>query len=197
MAAAKRKYNRLNEAQWAEAIGLFEAGAASANRLAEMFNVSRHTMSAGLKKRGAEKGKTAPSFAAEVAKDISHEVHGSAQEHAQKVRAVQEQHFETASEVHQKAAQALDFDPNDAGSSMRAKSTLIALEAGMKTLERAYAAQARVLGIRDNDTAMSELPDLVFRIVSDEEIRTMTEKNIAELGSAEIDHKDDAVVEFE
>ena len=176
MTTPKRKYVHLTEDRWHEAIALYEAGAGSVRSLSEMFGVSRHTMQAGLKKRGAVKGLTAAEHAKEVAAKVAVECLGEPETHAERIRRARDRYLELADKIQGQVAKAVSFNPKSISAAMEARAALQALDIGMKTIERTYNAQAKVLGINENYVEEENLPELVFRIVRDEDIKEMREQ---------------------
>ena len=178
MSKEPRSYVRLDEGQWSEAAALFEAGAANVAALADLFKVSRHTMAAGLKKRGIIRGRTLSEHAKRVAEETATAALGDPGDHAKQAKQAKARHLRLAGEVQDKVATALHFDPDNAMAVMRAKGSMSILDLGMKTLDRAFAAQARILGIHLPEDAVLEMPELVFRVVNDNTIRDSVDQRM-------------------
>jgi AcrR family transcriptional regulator len=171
----KRKHVHLTASQWGEAAGLYESGGATLDQLARMYGVAKRTIQRRFKSDGVVKGRKGREVAVEAAKRVAADAALTPDDLACLIRREKNRSLEINENIREQIIETINHDPEDIGATMRANARLRNLDLATKALGRVHADQRRLLGM-DNEAAIDgELPELVFRIVSDEDIRAETE----------------------
>ena len=185
----RRRYTHLNDAQKAEAITLWQTGAATLSDLSVRFKKSEETFSRLFKKLGVKKGEKAEEHSKEVAKEVEKSIVDDAGELAKRIREVKEDYFMMTRALRRLIWNELVKVNKDKKEVEVVFSNLKALEKAAQALritrEEAYV----VLGIANGEeTDPDDVPELHVKELTDEDIAKIQES--AMLGGDDDDDLD-------
>lgn len=187
MAAGKRKYVRLSPAQWAEVDAIWELGDATLSELAERFGVSTRALQAHFEKNGIVKGSKGREWAAEIKAEIFTR---SLDSKGDIVRLANETHrrtFLNASTVEDMLNKQLEHLAANPAEAYRTAAVVKTLSLAAQAMERLHSLKSAALGIDKDDRMGEELPGLVIRDLTPEEIHHLRRKHREEYGIVELD----------
>jgi hypothetical protein len=160
MTRPKRKYNRLAPSDWAEICALWEIGDVTLPDLAERYSVHTRTLQAHFTKHKVEKGSKAAALAISVKEEIYSSGLGDKDLTIQRAR-----------ETREKAT--LDAMQKDPSKMLGLTSKLKALALAAAGLERIHGLKFRALGLDKDLPIHDEMPVLIIRDLSDDEIKVL------------------------
>ena len=169
---AKRTYNRLSPAVWAEIRALWETGESTLEELALRYSVTTRALQSHFHKNDTKKGAKAMIIAAKVKEAVFAD---SFEDHETKIAKGRENRaadFANASKIESLIMAQVDEAQKDPAAAFRASAVIKTLSLAAQALERTTAMKWRSLGLdRVQDT--SELPEI--------HIVNLTEDDIQEL----------------
>ncbi|GJD31901.1 hypothetical protein PMNALOAF_3165 [Methylobacterium adhaesivum] len=173
---AKRRYTRLNEAEWAEAEAVWASGAASLPELSHRFGTSERGLQARFARRGIEKGQAAKALAAQVVARVAEEQAAQVGTLAERATTIREATYAHAVKVEGMIVARLDAAAADPAQTFAAAAAIKMLTNAASALERLHSLKRSALGISDDDVNDDEIPVLVIRDMTDTEIEDMRNK---------------------
>ena len=176
MASRKRKYVRLQPSTWAEIDALWEIGDETLMDLAERYGVNTRTLQAHFAKSKVEKGSKAAAIAASVKAEVFGKGLGDQDLTIQRARDTREAAYNHAVVVEDLMAGIIDTigkDPSKWGAASAVKTLALAAT----TFNRTHGLKQRALGLDKNSVLGEELPVLIFRDLSEEEIQAHQESD--------------------
>jgi len=175
----------LTPAEWAEVVTLWELGKVTLSDLSDKFKISPAGLSKGLKKRGAVKGSRAREVSEAVAKTVlketAEEALTAAEERQAKINETRKSHYDYAKMLSQQIVGRL-------AKAQQEKRPFETEIGNIKTLRLAAQGLATLrqerFAILDADKALDqdELPELVIRDLTDDEITKLRNVDTADDG---------------
>ena len=173
MTRPKRKYNRLAPSAWAEICALWEIGDVTLPDLAERYSVHTRTLQAHFTKHKVEKGSKAAALAISVKEEIYSSGLGDKDLTIQRARETREKAYKNANAVEGLIMATLDAMQKDPSKMLGLTSKLKALALAAAGLERIHGLKFRALGLDKDLPIQDEMPVLIFRDLSDGEIKEL------------------------
>lgn len=184
-----RKYVRLTPAIWAEIRAHWETGEATLDELAARFGVSTRGLQSHFKKHATVKGAKAKAIAASVTEEIFSGAFEDRDVRVAKGRETRERAFKNASQIEIAVMTQVTEAQKGGSESLRAATVLKALALAATSLQRIQQIKWEALGLGAEE--VDELPEIVIRDLTDEEVRKMRENG----GRSEGDDDYDGVLE--
>jgi hypothetical protein len=175
-----RKYNKLNETQWAEARTLWESGEPTLNDLADHFGVTTRTLQAHFHKHATVKGAKAPEIAIRVHDAVIEDAIGDLAERQRLGKQARARTVANMRAIESLAMQQIETMRSDPATTVRASATLRALALAAQVIERAQSTTWTALGIERSDQT-EELPRIVVECLSDQQIREWRDRSDVDL----------------
>lgn len=172
----KRRYTRLNEAEWAEAEAAWASGAVSLPELSHRFGTTERGLQARFARRGIEKGEAAKALAAQVIARVAEEQVSQVSTLAERAATIREVTYANAAKVERAIMDRLDAAAADPAQTFAAAAAIKMLTNAASALERLHSLKRSALGISDDDVNDDEIPVLVIRDMTDREIEDMRNK---------------------
>ncbi|MGF7163426.1 hypothetical protein FHS85_005089 [Rhodoligotrophos appendicifer] len=195
-----RKYVRLSLIQWAQVRARWEAGENTLEELSAEFSVSRRAVQAHLSKHGVVKGAAAAEIAASVREEVFSECLDNHDLTLSRARSTREAAYAHALTIENLIMTQLKLasDPSQVARASAGVRMLVSAAAG---LERLHELKYRALGLEKADHLQDQLPEIIIRDLSQEEI---TELQAAEEGDDDLESglveplcsEDDVIVEL-
>ena len=207
MTCKKRHYTRLSPSTWTEICGLWEVGDVTLPELAERYSVNARTLQAQFAKRKVIKGSKAAELAAVVMKEVVKGELGDKDTITHRARETREAAYINATIVEQLVMAQLALAQKDPTHAHKAATAMKTLSLAAATLERTQTVKWHALGLDHENALPDELPELIIRDLSKEELTAFQARNefdedsdlgipIAPAGiGSEIDESDDIIVE--
>jgi|tagenome__1003787_1003787.scaffolds.fasta_scaffold20745450_2 hypothetical protein len=175
--ATKRKYVRVDPSTWSEIEALWEAGDVTLQDLEGRFGVSRRALQAHFSKRDLTKGSKAAQIVAAVKEKVFSDTLPDVDETTVRAKATREAAYRNAVIVEDLIMAQLSAAQKDPSQALKAASAIKALSLAAAGLERIHELKWKALGL-DKESALSdELPILIIKDLSEEEIATMRERS--------------------
>lgn len=184
MTRPKRKYVRLTPSAWAEIDALWEIGDATLPDLAERYCVNTRTLQAHFAKHKVEKGCKAAALAASVKAEVFGTGLGDMDLTVQRARDTREAAYNQALVVESLIMGVLETMQKDPSKSIGSTSALKALALAAASFDRTHGLKLRALGLDKDSVLSEELPVLIFRDLTDEEIKARQEADDEDEGEA-------------
>ena len=173
MTRPKRKYNRLLPSTWAEICALWEIGDITLSDLAERYSVHTRTLQTYFAKHKVEKGSKAAALAISVKEEIYATGLGDKDLTIQRARETREKAYKNANAVEGLIMATLDAMQKDPSKMLGLTSKLKALALAAAGLERIHGLKFRALGLDKDLPIHDEMPVLIIRDLSDDEIKEL------------------------
>lgn len=173
MTSPKRQYNRLATSTWAEICALWEIGDVTLVELAERYSVSTRTLQTHFAKHKVEKGSKAAALATSVKKEIYDFGLGDKDLTIERARETREKAYKNACAVEDQIMGTVDAMGNASSKTLGLTSKLKALALAAAGLERIHGLKFRALGLDNDLPIQDEMPVLIFRDLSDDEIKAL------------------------
>lgn len=177
---------RLAAAQWAEAVALWELGEASLTELSDRYGLARETFSRKFKKLGIVKGSRAAEQADMVRQEIVKSSITDATILAERARATKEEHYGWASTMARLAMLHITRARNENRSEATASPALKAINTTMDILKKAREERWKCLGLDDETFLPEDLPDLVVRELTAQDIEDMRKRGFGDISDADL-----------
>ena len=177
MTHPKRKYVRLSPSVWAEICALWEVGDVTLPDLAECYSVHTRTLQAYFAKHKIIKGSKAAALATSVKEEIYSNGLGDRDLTIQRARETREAAYKNASMVEGLIVGTLNAMQKDPSKTLGLTSKLKALALAAAGLERLHDLKFRALGLDKDLPIHEEMPVLIFRDLSDEEITALQQED--------------------
>ncbi len=171
MTRSKRHYNRLAPSTWAEICAFWEIGDVTLPDLAERYSVNTRTLQAHFAKHKITKGAKAAALAISVKAEIYSTSLGDKDLTIQRARETREKAYKNANAVEGLIMATLDAMQKDPSKMLGLTSKLKALALAAAGLERIHGLKFRALGLDKDLPIQDEMPVLIFRDLSDGEIK--------------------------
>jgi hypothetical protein len=180
MTSPKRKYVRLSPSKWAELRAYWESGDYGLAELSDKYGVSQRAIQTHLKKLGSAKGLKAAEMAVVVRKEVFEEVLGHPDALVSRAKETREAAYTNAATVESLVMAQLELAQKDPTQAFKAATALKMLSLAAGVLERVQGVKLRALGL-DKESALSdEMPMLIMRDLSKEEIEGLRERDEAD-----------------
>jgi hypothetical protein len=166
----KRKYRRLSESEWAEARALWEVGDSSLEELSAHFGVSKRTLQFHFSKHGLAKGSKARELTAAVEKEVFRRELTDKDLLVEWARDIKERTYANAQVIENLVMAQLDLAQKDPSQAYKASSAMKILSLAASTLERTHQLKKTALGLDKDPAIAEELPVLIFRDLSKEDL---------------------------
>ncbi|MGW5959350.1 hypothetical protein [Methylorubrum thiocyanatum] len=174
--SAKRRYVKLNEAEWAEAEAAWTSGSASLPELAHRFGATERALQAHFAKRGLEKGQAAKALAATVVARVKKEQEAQADTTTERALTIREATYSYATKIERMIVERLDAAAADPDQVYAAAASVKMLTNAAAALERLHTLKRNALGITDEDMNADEVPVLVIKNLSDIEVASIRQR---------------------
>lgn len=183
--AAKRRYTKLTEAEWAEAEAAWASGSATLPELAHRTGVTERGLQARFARRGLQKGEAAKAIAAQVVARVKEQEAARVDTLVERAAAIRETAYANAVKVERMIVDRLDAAAADPSQTFAASAAIKMMVAASAALERLHTLKRSALGISDDDVNDDEVPVLVVRDLTDAETDAIRAKQ---------DEEDDAYI---
>lgn len=177
MTRKKRKYIRLSPSTWTEIRGLWEVGDVTLPELAERYSVNTRTLQAQFAKRKVIKGSKAAELAAVVMKEVVKRELGDKDTIAHRARETREAAYINAIIVEGLVMAQLALAQKDPAHAHKAATAMKTLSLAAATMERTQTVKWRALGLDHENAVGEEMPELIFRDLSKEELTALQERD--------------------
>jgi hypothetical protein len=169
----KRKYQRLTPSTWAEICAEWEIGDVTLDELSGRFSVNTRTLQAHFSKHAVVKGSKAAQLASSVKEELFKLELNGKDDLTHRARETREAAYKNAVTVETLIMAQLDLAQKDPSQAFRAASAVKLLSLAAAGLERLHSLKWSALGL-DRDAGISnEMPVLIFRDLSDQEIKAI------------------------
>ncbi|KAA5604422.1 hypothetical protein F1188_16315 [Roseospira marina] len=173
----KKTGRKLTPAQWALAVEKWELGAVRLADLSAEFGISETALSLGLKSRGATKGRRAAEHARSVSEAVSEAVRETAVKDAldgaelrkKRINDTKKEHYEWSAALSKLAMSRVLKAQKDGTPLSDAEGDLKAIRNAMEIIARGRQERWEILDV-PSDIDMAELPELVIRDLTDNEV---------------------------
>lgn len=184
----------MNPTRWAEAEGLWETGEFSLDQLSGRFGVRRETLSRHFTKRGVRKGsKSAAAQVRAAAVDAAIDVNSA----AFRAKETKEDHYRWSKALSHLTMKIIT-EQVKAGESLGAKlMDLKTVDMAQRILTSACDNRYKVLGLDNNDALGDELPELVFREFTGDEVDLIRNRQVEEEEEGALTPEELALIESE
>jgi hypothetical protein len=152
--------NFMRPSEWAEAMGLWEAGDMSLPQLARHMGVSPQALATGLRHRNCERGSRRASNAEAIRQEISRQSLGDTTVLGQRIRETKDQHFEWAAIVARLVMQEVAKAKQENRPMSSIYDNLKSLKLTAETLRIVREEKWKLLGLEDGVISDDELPKL-------------------------------------
>ncbi len=170
---AKRKYQRLTPSTWAEICAAWEIGDVTLDELSDRFGVNTRTLQAHFSKHAVVKGSKAAELASSVKEELFKQELEGKDDLTHRARETREAAYKNAVTVEALIMAQLELAQRDPSQAFKAASAVKLLSLAAAGLERLHSLKWSALGL-DRDAGISnEMPVLIFRDLSDEEIKVI------------------------
>jgi hypothetical protein len=167
---AKRRYNRLSPAVWAEIRALWETGEPTLDELALRYSVTTRALQSHFHKNDTIKGGKAMVIAADVKEAVFADSFEDRETKIAKGREIRATDFANASKIESLIMAQVEEAQKDPSAAFRASAAIKALALAAQALERTTAMKWRSLGLdRVQDT--DELPEIHIVNLTEDDIR--------------------------
>ncbi len=185
---SKRKYTKLSSGAWAEVEGLWQSGEATLAELSETFGPSARALQNRFAKVGITKGEKAAALATAVRQEVEL---ASPDQLVERAKDIRERSYLNALTVENLVMAQLQLAEHDPSLVLRAGAAIKMLSLAAASLERLHTLKKSALGLDRDSGIADELPQIVIRDLTDEEMTSMRESAKAE------DEPDDLPSEIE
>lgn len=171
--AERRKYTRLSESAWAEARALWEVGDSSLEELSAHFAISTRALQLHFAKHGVKKGARARTLAAAVETEIFRRELSDKELLIERAKETKELAYANAQVVERLVMAQLKMAQENPSEAFKAGTALKMLSLASATLERLHGLKRIALGLDKENVIAEELPQLIFRDLSKEELEAI------------------------
>lgn len=207
--SSESKKRRMTPAQWAEARAMWASGEFTAEQIGEKFGVARETLSRRFKKDGVKKGQSAIDKRVEA--EIIEKATQNVDKWAERAEQARESFYKTYEMLHKMTVKTIGDAHRGAGL-FSAQPDLKALQMASSVMDRVRVNQWAVLGLDKESLDDEEIPELLIRELTPDEVQrlkvmqnSVNEDEEIEIGDADPyledlgddDEIDDLVVEGE
>lgn len=176
----KRKYTRVTLSEWAEIEALWQAGEVTLAELSERFGPSPRALQNHFSKASITKGEKAAAMAAAVREEILKEELNDKDLLVQRAKSIRERAFQNANIVEDLIMGQLALAQRDPSQILKAGAALKMLSLAAGSLERLHDLRQRALGLDKDNVFAEEMPELVIRCLTDEEVAEMRQQQESE-----------------
>jgi hypothetical protein len=177
MTRPKRKYTRLSPSKWAELRAFWEAGDHSLAELSHRYGISQRAIQTHVSKHGSIKGAKAAEMAAVVQKEIFKQELGDQDTLVFRAREMREAAYANAIIIEGLVMAQLQNAQKDPTQAFKAASAMKTLSLAATALERLHAVKSRALGLDKENAVPDELPVLMFRDLTSEELTELQKRD--------------------
>jgi hypothetical protein len=171
--STKRKYQRLPPSTWAEICAEWEIGDVTLDELSDRFGVNTRTLQVHFSKHAVVKGSKAAQLASSVKEELFKLELNGKNDLTHRAKETREAAYKNAVTVESLIMAQLDLAQKDPSQAFRAASAVKLLSLAAAGLERLHSLKWSALGL-DRDAGVSnEMPVLIFRDLSDQEIKAI------------------------
>lgn len=171
--SAKRKYQRLPPSTWAEICAEWEVGDVTLDELSERFGVNTRTLQAHFSKNNSIKGAKAALVASAVKAELFERDLEGKDDLVRRAKDTRDSAYKNAVVVESLIMAQLDLVQKDPSQAYKAASSVKLLSLAASGLERLHSLKWSALGLDRNSGISNEMPVLIFRDLSDEEIKAI------------------------
>jgi AcrR family transcriptional regulator len=169
----KRKYQRLPPSIWAEICAEWEIGDVTLDELASRFGVNTRTLQAHFSKNTVTKGSKAAMVASAVKEELFERELEGKDDLVKRAKDTRESAYKNAVAVENLIMAQLNLVQKDPSQAYKAASAVKLLSLAAAGLERLHTLKWSALGL-DRDAGVSnEMPLLIFRDLSEQEIKAI------------------------
>lgn len=171
--APTRKYVRLSPSEWAEVRALWEVGDHTLEELSAKFGVSPRGLQAHFRKFGTVKGSQAAELAAAVREEVFRQELDDPDLLIVRAKDVRESAYRNALVIEDLLMAQLQAAQRDPSQAFKAASAVKTLSLASAALERLHGLKRAALGLDRNAVMGEQLPELVLRDLTEEEIEQL------------------------
>ena len=172
-ATPKRKYTRLSPSTWAEIEALWQVGEVTLAELSDRYGVSQRALQAHFHKRGITKGEKSAALAATVKEEVLKDELDDPDLTVKRAKDVREAAYTNAVVVENLMMAQLQAVQKDPSQVLKAASAVKMLSLAAAGLERLHDLKWKALGLDRDSAFQGEMPELVIRVLTDEEAAEM------------------------
>jgi hypothetical protein len=168
-----RKYRRPSPEAWAAAVAAWRTGASTLEEIASGLGMSVRGVQYRLAKEGARKGEAIAEDARRIERETIEEAFGDQPDRLQRGKRARQSSLDLAERIERAASSILteiEATPSTAGSYA---GSLRALSLAAQLVERTFAIKSSALGLSPGDLDPEELPQIIIRDLSEEELEAI------------------------
>jgi hypothetical protein len=168
-----RKYRRPSPEAWAAAVAAWRTGASTLEEIASGLGMSVRGVQYRLAKEGARKGEAIAEDARRIERETIEEAFGDQPDRLQRGKRARQSSLALADRIERAASSILtDIEAAPAMAASHAGS-LRTLSLAAQLAERTFALKSSALGLSSNDLDPEELPQIVIRDLTEEELEAI------------------------
>jgi lambda repressor-like predicted transcriptional regulator len=171
--AGKRKYTKLTPAMWAEIEAHWQTGEVTLAELSEKYGPSPRALQSHFAKAGIVKGEKAAAMAAAVREKVLEEEFGNQDQLVARAKDIRERAYRNANIVEDLIMAQLALAEREPAEILKAGAALKMLSLAAGSLERVHDLKKRALGLDKDSVFSEEMPELIIRCLTDEEVAKM------------------------
>jgi hypothetical protein len=168
-----RRYKRLSPTEAAEAMARWRTGAETLEEIAGAYGVSTRALQYKFRQAGAAKGEAIVEDARRIERETIEEAFGDQPDRLQRGKRARQSSLDLAERIERAASSILteiEATPSTAGSYAGG---LRALSLAAQLVERTFAIKSSALGLLPGDLDPEELPQIIIRDLTEEELEAI------------------------
>ena len=171
--SAKRRYQKLTPAVWAEIEALWATGEPTLAELAHRYGVTTRALQARFSKRGLVKGAAASALAIAVKERVLGQALPDEDDLVRRARDVRETAYSSAVRLEAMLVACLDAATKDPSATFAAAAQVKMIGTAAQAIERLHGLKRVALGLTDDSHMNDDLPVLAIADLTEEEIVAM------------------------